>query len=258
MAEGHPIFTPESDDSDADYSTKSEIVKLNRHNWHDWKNAFEDILIGKGHEEILYNEWIKENSGTKTYRRKNALALSLLRNAVDRDLLSCIKLSKSDFSKAYKLLAVECGKNSLIVIGDALIRLVNLTYEPGKSLREHTSVFKDAYVNLSEMIEAQPRENKIINVSSALAAIFFIKSLRMDDLISSITSTLYDIWPFSLEAVSTRVLLEDSRRKSNSIESSSPTSARATIYSIPEPIVNKPATLRTRLRHDQLCLNHAR
>lgn len=65
--EGHPILIPPSDDSDDDYSSKSRIVKLNRRNWHDWKSAFEDILVGKGHEEILNEEWIKSNSKSKTY-----------------------------------------------------------------------------------------------------------------------------------------------------------------------------------------------
>lgn len=190
---GHPIHIPHSDDSDDNYSTKSKIVKLNQHNWHNWKSAFEDIIIGKGHKEILDNEWIKANSHSKTYRCKNTLAPSLLRNSVEQDLLSCVKSSKSNFSRAYQLLANKCGKNSLIVIGDALIRLVNLTYKPGRSLREHTLSFKDAYVNLTDMIDSQPAKNQIINISTALAAVFFIKSLRQDNMISSITSKLYNI-----------------------------------------------------------------
>lgn len=64
---GHPILIPQSDDSDNDYSTKSKIVKQNRHNWHNWKSAFEDIIIGKGHKEIISDKWIKNNLLTKTY-----------------------------------------------------------------------------------------------------------------------------------------------------------------------------------------------
>lgn len=218
--EGHPINIPTSEESDDDYSTKTKIVKLNRNNWHDWKSAFEDVVIGKGHEEILSEDWIKEHLDSKTYRRKNALALSLLRTSVDKDLQSCIKASKSNFLKAYKALALERGENSLIVIGDALIRLVNLTYEPGKSLCEYTSAFKNAYVNLTEMIEGQPPEERIMNVLSGLAAVLFIKSLRLDDVMSSLVSTLYDLRPFTLETISNRVLLEDSRRVLNSTESS--------------------------------------
>lgn len=218
---GYPINIPTSEESDNDdYSTKTKIVKLNRNNWHDWKSAFEDVIVGKGHEEILSKDWIKENLATKTYRRKNALALSLLRTSVDKDLQSCIKASKSNFSRAYQALALKCGEKSLIVVGDALIRLVNITYEPGRSLREHTSAFKDAYVNLTEMIEGQPPEDRIMNVSSGLAAVLFIKSLRLDEVMSSLISTLYDLRPFSLETVTNRVLLEDSRRVSNSTESS--------------------------------------
>lgn len=217
---GHPILIPHSDNSDNDYSTKTKIVKLNQHNWHNWKSAFKEIIIGKGHKEILDDEWIKNNSHTKTYCCKNALALSLLRNSNKKDLLSFVKSSKSDFSKAYKLLANECGINSLIVIGEALIQLVNLTYKPGKILKEHTSTFKNAYVNLTNMINSQPTKDHIMNVSPALVAIFLIKSLRKDNLISSLTSTLYNIRPFTLEVVSTRILLGHLRQESNAVDAS--------------------------------------
>lgn len=216
---GHQINIPYSEDSDDDYSTKAKIVKLNRHNWHDWKSAFEDIIIGKGHEEILDEEWIKSHTRSKIYRRKNALALSLLRTSVEKDLQLCIKSSKSDFTKAYRALATECGANSLVVVGDTLIRMVNLTYEPGKSLREHTSAFKNAYINLCEMIDGLPPSKQIMSVSTGLAAILFIKSLRLDEMMSSLVSTLYDLRPFTVENVAARVLLEDSRRVSNSTES---------------------------------------
>lgn len=123
MAEsgGHPIHIPYSNNSDDNYTTKSKIVKLNRNNWHHWKSAFEDIIIGKGYKEILDKEWIKNNAHTKTYQRKKALALSLLRNSIERDLLSCVKSNKSKFNKAYRLLANKCGESLLIVISDALI-----------------------------------------------------------------------------------------------------------------------------------------
>lgn len=70
------------------------------------------------------------------------------------------------------------------------------------------------------MIKRQPIKNQIMKISSALAAIFLIKSLRQENLISSITSTLYNIKPFTLEAVSTRILLEDSRQELNTIDTS--------------------------------------
>lgn len=213
---GHPINIPTSEDSEDDYSTKTKIVKLNWHNWHNWKSAFEDVIIGKGHKEILNKDWVKENATTKTYRQKNALALSLLRTSIDKDLQSCIKSSKSKFAKAYQALALECGEKSLIVVGEALIWLVNITYKPGRSLCKHTSSFKDAYVNLSEMIEGQPPEEQVMNVSTGLAAILFIKSLQLNKVMSSLISTLYNLQPFTLEAMSNRVMLEDSQRVSNS------------------------------------------
>lgn len=94
-----------SDQSDDDYSTKVKLVKLNRHNWHDWKSRFEHLLIGKGHEEILDKQWIEGHKGTKTYRKKNSYAISLLYEVVERDLQSEIKSSRNDFSLAYQSLA---------------------------------------------------------------------------------------------------------------------------------------------------------
>lgn len=147
------------------------------------------------------------------------LALSLLRTSVNKDLQSCIKSSKSNFTKAYQALAAKCGENSLVVVGDAPIWMVNLTYEPWKSLREHTLAFKNAYINLCEMIDGFPPSKQIMNVSTGLAAILFIKSLRLDEMMSSLVSTLYDLQPFTMENVAETVLLEDSRRVPNSTKS---------------------------------------
>lgn len=101
-----------SGQSDDDYSTKVKLVKLNRHNWHDWTSRFEHLLIGKGHEEILDRKWIEDHKGTKTYRKKNSYALSLLYQAVERDLQSEIKSSRNDFTSAYQSLARACGEKS--------------------------------------------------------------------------------------------------------------------------------------------------
>lgn len=95
--QGHDIQIKDSSShqSDDDYSTKLKLVKLNRHNWHDWKPRFEHLLIGKGHEEILDRKWIESHQGTETYRKKNSYAISLLYKVVERDLQSKIKSSQN-------------------------------------------------------------------------------------------------------------------------------------------------------------------
>lgn len=117
---GHNIQIEDSssDQSNDNYSTKVKLVKLNRHNWHNWKSWFEHLLIGKGQEEILNKKWIEEHKGTKTYRKKNSYAISLLYQVVEQDLQSEIKSSCSDFTSAYQSLAQACGEKSIIVAGD--------------------------------------------------------------------------------------------------------------------------------------------
>lgn len=171
--QGVDIHIPASDSnsSNNDYSSKVKLVKLNCHNWHDWKIRFEHLLIGKGHEEILDSSWIADNKESKTYWKKNSYPMSLLYKAVEQDLHSKIKAAKRNFTQAYSALAKACGKSLMIVAGDMLFRLVQLTYKPGSSLREHTSRFKNQYVDLIETVKGQPPENRCLNVPTGMAAV---------------------------------------------------------------------------------------
>lgn len=75
---GADINISDSSDSGNDYSTKVKLPILTRHNWYEWKAKFENLLISKGHEELLDPKWIIENSNTKRFRQKTALAIQIL------------------------------------------------------------------------------------------------------------------------------------------------------------------------------------
>lgn len=170
-SKGKSIQIPDSNESsEDDYSSKIWILKLNCHNWLDWRNWLKNALIGKGHEEILDPEWIARNKSTKTYRKKNALTINILYQSVNKELLPWVKESQNNFNLALDALAKACGEKLVIVICNLLAHLVNLTYKPQSSLQEHTSNFKDAYVTLSKNMNAQTHHDRIMEVSTGMAA----------------------------------------------------------------------------------------
>lgn len=83
---GFDIHIPDLSKSGDGYSTKSRLPILTQHNWYEWKAEFENLLISKGHKELLDAKWINKNSDTKRFRKKTALAVHLLFNSVDREL----------------------------------------------------------------------------------------------------------------------------------------------------------------------------
>lgn len=175
---GVDIHIPNSSDSGEDYSTKSKLPLLTRHNWYEWKAEFENLLISKGHEELLDPRWIRENSDSKRFRQKTALAVHLLFSSVDRELKGHVTPHWKDFTKAFNELKQACGEDSLIVMGDQVSQLVYLLYQPSSSIRDHAMSFRERYLALRETLDAQETTNneECIGVSSLLAAIFFLKS----------------------------------------------------------------------------------
>lgn len=123
-----------SSDSGDDYSTKAKLPVLTRHNWYEWRTEFENLLISKGHEELLDPKWIQQNSDTKRYRKKTALAIHLLFSSVDRELKGYVTPHCKDFSRAFEELKKACGEDSLIVIGDQVSQLVYLLFQPNTSI----------------------------------------------------------------------------------------------------------------------------
>lgn len=64
---GVNINIPDSSDSRDNYSTKVKLPVLTRHNWYKWRAEFENLLISKGHEELLDPKWSGKNSNTKHF-----------------------------------------------------------------------------------------------------------------------------------------------------------------------------------------------
>lgn len=131
----------DSSDSGDDYSSKSKLPILTRHNWYEWKTKFENLLISKGHEELLDPKWVQHNRDTKRYRKKTALAINLLFNTVDCELKGYVTPHCKEFPRAFEELKKACGEDSLIVIGDQVSQLVHLLYQPNSSIQSHSVAF---------------------------------------------------------------------------------------------------------------------
>lgn len=138
---GLDINIPDLSDSGEDYYTKAKLPVLTRHNWYEWRVEFENLLISKGHKELLDPKWVQENSNTKRLQQKTVVAVQLLFSLVDRKLKGYVTPHRKDFSRAFLELKKACGEDSLIVIGDQVSQLVHLIYQPNSSIREHLVAF---------------------------------------------------------------------------------------------------------------------
>lgn len=212
---GADINISDSSDSGNDYSTKVKLPILTRHNWYEWKAKFENLLISKGHEELLDPKWIIENSNTKRFRQKTALAIQILFRSVDRQLKGYMTPHSKDFSRAFQALKRACSEDSLIVIGDQVSQLVHHLFQPNSSIQDHSVAFQQRYLSLKETLDAQetdkPEEH--IAVSSSLAAILFLKSFRLDPSLNSLIQLCHDIRPIRFDRVYDHLLAEDTRRE---------------------------------------------
>lgn len=99
-----------------------------------------------------------------------------------------------------------------------LFQLIHLAYKPGTSLRDHAACFKNQFLDHVETIKGHPPELRFLEVSQGMAAILFLKSLRHDTSLLSLVQSSYDLTPFTLDTVSNRIMLEDSRRESHDSE----------------------------------------
>lgn len=218
---GMEIHKPDSNsDSGDNYSTKSKLPILTRHNWYKWRSEFENLLISKGHEELLDPKWIQRNSDTKKYRQKTALAIHLLFGSVDQELKGYVTPHRKDFPRASEELKKACGKDSLIVIGNQVLQLVYLLFQPNTSIRLHSVAFHEQYLALKETLDGQTctDQEDSIRVSSPLAAILFLKSFRLDTSLNSLVQLCHDIRPFRFERVYDCLLAKDTRCKSKNSE----------------------------------------
>jgi hypothetical protein len=216
-----PSVIKNDSSSDDDRHEKVTLLKLHRDNWTEWKKFFVNLLVGRGHEEIFDKEWCKTHAKEKNFRKKSALAFTLLQSCLSSDLKP-VAAAADSFSEAMESLAETCGEQSLIKLGDKLFALVSCDYVPGTSIGTHVSKFQTLYNSLKSAVAATKNsevDDKLKNdmdVGTTMAGIFFLKSFRLDDSLASLIQNLYDIQPFTFERLAARMNVEDTRTEKGS------------------------------------------
>ncbi|EHS64255.1 uncharacterized protein PGTG_22171 [Puccinia graminis f. sp. tritici CRL 75-36-700-3] len=158
--------------SGEEHQEKAKLLKLHRDNWTEWKQFFVDLLTGQGHEEIFDPIWIEEHKKEKIFRKKSALAFTLLRQCLSSDLKP-IAAAANTFTDAMKDLAETCGETSLIKLGDKLYALVCCDYTPGTLIGAHVSKFQNLYNSVKSSFSVT---TTTMYVDTQMAGIFFLKS----------------------------------------------------------------------------------
>ncbi|MBW0491221.1 hypothetical protein O181_030936 [Austropuccinia psidii MF-1] len=192
-----------------DYSSdeemiKAKMIKLTCTNWVQWRFQFENYLISKGMDNLLDppSEDVKK---TIKFKKRNGAAPTLLWSSVSSKFEGVLLKNKSSFYNCWVGLGNCCGKNSVVVICQTLQKLINLRYEPGSSLEKHVDDFHKIHATY---LSISADSSISMNLSSSMAAAFFLQSLDNDRELSGLCQTLYDTKPFELSAITDRVLIE--------------------------------------------------
>ncbi|OAV85730.1 hypothetical protein PTTG_30314, partial [Puccinia triticina 1-1 BBBD Race 1] len=170
--------------------------------------SFKNLIIGRGDEEVFDEAWCEAHKKEKKFRKKTANAYTLLELCVSANLYSVVQAANS-FSKAMTDLAEACGEQSLIKLGDKLYTLIHLDYVPGTSIAAHISKFQSMYTSL----KSAQLVTKHMQVDTAMAGMFFLKSFRHDDSLASLIQNLFDTDPFTFEKLATQMSIEHSRNE---------------------------------------------
>jgi hypothetical protein len=193
--------------SDNERQEKVHLLKLNCDNWTKWKKFFVNLLTGRGHEEIFDPVWCKTHKDAKVFRKKSALAFTLLSQCVSSDLKP-VAAATNTFSAAMKELAETCCKTSLIKLGDKLHSLVCCNYTPGSSIGAHVSNFQNLY-NLFKL--SFVCTNTTMHIDTQMAGIFFLKIFQHNNSLAPLIKNLYDIVPFTFKKLAACMNIEDSQ-----------------------------------------------
>jgi hypothetical protein len=207
----YPAMTSSKTNSSSKDESKTEkvtLMKLRRNNWTEWKKFFKNLLVRRGHEEIFNVEWCTEHANNKLFRKKSALVFSLLHSCLSADLKPIAEAADT-FANAMKDLADTCGEKSLIKLGDKLYALIFCDFVPGTSITSHIARFQSLYTSLKSDLVS----NNNMKVTSTMAGIFFLKSFRNNNLLSSLIQNMYDMVPFSFEKLAARMNIEHSQTK---------------------------------------------
>ncbi|OAV91754.1 hypothetical protein PTTG_27873 [Puccinia triticina 1-1 BBBD Race 1] len=126
---------------------------------------------GRGDEEVFDPIWCESHKNEKKFRKKTSNAYTLLELCMSADLYSVVQAADT-FSEAMEELALACGEQSLIKLGDKIYSLIHLDFVPGTSIADHTSKFQSMYTSLKSAQISHPKTQ----IDTAMAGIFFLKS----------------------------------------------------------------------------------
>ncbi|KNE95540.1 hypothetical protein PSTG_11145 [Puccinia striiformis f. sp. tritici PST-78] len=206
----------ESDSSDDGRTSKSQITKLHCHNWSDWRDQFEDVVIAKGFANLFNKEWLKTNKKSEDLKQMTSWAMVKLRATVKRELHPVILNHPKDLFAAVDALATACGEKLVIRLCDKLFALTSNVYTPGSSLAEHANQFMKKYTSLKMSVKAIPH---FMYVSTGMAGALLLRSLNQDESLTPLVQSLFDLNPLTFEKVYDRLLIEESRKDSAIAES---------------------------------------
>ncbi|MBW0553993.1 hypothetical protein O181_093708 [Austropuccinia psidii MF-1] len=187
------------------------MTKLTRTNWVQWSCQFENYLISKCMDNLL-DPPSKDVKKTSKFKKRNCGALTLLWSRVRTEFEGVRLKNKSSFYNYWVGLGNCCGEKSVVVICCTLHKLVSLRYKPGTSLEKHIDEFHNIHASyLSISVDSSIS----MNMSSSMAAAFFLQNLDNDKELSSFFQTLYNIKPFELSTITNRVSIEHTRQESS-------------------------------------------
>ncbi|MBW0593771.1 hypothetical protein O181_133486 [Austropuccinia psidii MF-1] len=159
----------------------------------------------------LFTEATSETKQTAKFRKKNSSAISLLWSSVSTEFEGILLNNRTSFLDCWEALGSTCGKNSIIKLSRTLHQLINLCYNPGSLLENHIDEFQKLHANYQSLTLSTTTS---MQLTSAMAAVFFLHSLDNDNELSSLCQALYDLKPFNLNAITDCVAVEHTHRQS--------------------------------------------
>ncbi|OAV96790.1 hypothetical protein PTTG_26252 [Puccinia triticina 1-1 BBBD Race 1] len=188
-------------------STKICIKKLNQTNYWAWRYHMDNYMVGRGDEDLFESKYYEQKPLPPNYKKRNAGAISLLLSVVSDELHHEIQAHET-FLNAWNALSTACGNDSVVFICEKLFELLSLEFEPQSSLQAQISKFKSLYTELTVLTT----DKTFMDISTGLAAAFFLQSIKNDEALAALVQTLYDVKPFNLQSVTDCIGMEHIRR----------------------------------------------
>ncbi|MBW0504134.1 hypothetical protein O181_043849 [Austropuccinia psidii MF-1] len=134
--------------------------------------------------------------------------MSTLLSTVSEELQPVL-LQKEYFLESLKALSAACGQTSMVTLCQRLFDLLNLTYDPNNSLENHAYKLTDLFRSFQNCAVGNTFQ---MDIGEGAAAAILLMSIGQDSSLTGLVQTLYYATPFNLEQITSRLLIEDSRR----------------------------------------------